>query len=82
MLNSLLPAVSLAGLLSAQAVAQEINVYPSANYSYGTMSPGGRVNTYNQYSSFSYGTISPGGQLNMYDHNERYGPGKTTHGDE
>ena len=77
MLKSLLLAVSLVGLLSVQAGAQEINMYDdNGNYSYGNVSPGGRVNAYDQYGNYSYGNISPSGQVNMYDQNGNYSSGQ------
>ncbi len=77
MLKSLPLAVSLVGLLSVQATAQEINMYDdNGNYSYGNVSPGGRVNAYDQYGNYSYGNISPSGQLNMYDQNGNYSSGQ------
>lgn len=77
MLKSLLLAVSLSGSLSVQAIAQEVNMYDdNGNYSYGNISPGGRVNAYDQNGNYSYGNISPSGQVNMYDQNGNYSSGQ------
>jgi hypothetical protein len=77
MLKSLLLAVSLVGSLSVQTTAQEINMYDqNGNYSYGNVSPGGRVNAYDQSGNYSYGNIGPGGQVNMYDQNGNYSSGQ------
>jgi len=69
MLKSLVIAGCLLGALSLQSSAQEYN------YSYGTISPDGQMNMYDQNGNYSYGTITPDGQMNLYDQNGNYSYG-------
>ena len=77
MLKSVLLAISLMGLSLVQTTAQGINMFDqNGNYSYGNVSPGGRVNAYDEHGNYSYGNINPGGQVNMYDQKGNYSSGQ------